>query len=289
MNPQIIAPEFPVSRPRRLRRDDFTSPPGARERADGQRSDLPGLRGRRQGLQQAVPRCRAWCATRWTRCFRWPRNAWRWASRCWPCSPPSIPRSRRRRHRGHQSRRPDPARGARAEGTLPRTRRAVRCGAGPVHQPRPGRRDRRQRLRGQRAHRRDPGQAGADAGRGRRGHGRAQRHDGRPHRRGAPRAGSERLHPHADHGLLGQYASAFYGPFRDAVGSATNLGKSNKMAYQMDPANLDEALREVASDLQEGADMVMVKPGMPYLDVLRRVRTPSACRPSPTRSAASTR
>ena len=86
-----------------------------------------------------------------------------------------------------------------------------------------------------------------------------------------------------------KYASAFYGPFRDAVGSATNLGKSNKMAYQMDPANLDEALREVASDLQEGADMVMVKPGMPYLDVLRRVRTPSACRPSPTRSAASTR
>ena len=73
------------------------------------------------------------------------------------------------------------------------------------------------------------------------------------------------------------------------MGSATNLGKSNKMAYQMDPANLDEALREVASDLQEGADMVMVKPGMPYLDVLRRVRTPSACRPSPTRSAASTR
>ena len=69
-----------------------------------------------------------------------------------------------------------------------------------------------------------------------------------------------------------KYASAFYGPFRDAVGSATNLGKSNKMAYQMDPANLDEALREVASDLQEGADMVMVKPGMPYLDVLRRVK-----------------
>ena len=69
-----------------------------------------------------------------------------------------------------------------------------------------------------------------------------------------------------------KYASAFYGPFRDAVGSATNLGKSNKMAYQMDPGNLDEALREVAADLQEGADMVMVKPGMPYLDVLRRVK-----------------
>jgi len=69
-----------------------------------------------------------------------------------------------------------------------------------------------------------------------------------------------------------KYASAFYGPFRDAVGSAANLGKSNKMAYQMDPANLDEALREVALDLREGADMVMVKPGMPYLDVLRRVK-----------------
>jgi porphobilinogen synthase len=69
-----------------------------------------------------------------------------------------------------------------------------------------------------------------------------------------------------------KYASAFYGPFRDAVGSAANLGKSNKAAYQMDPGNIDEALREVAGDLREGADMVMVKPGMPYLDVLRRVK-----------------
>ncbi|WP_312306588.1 porphobilinogen synthase [Pulveribacter sp.] len=69
-----------------------------------------------------------------------------------------------------------------------------------------------------------------------------------------------------------KYASAFYGPFRDAVGSAANLGKSNKDVYQMDPANTDEALREVALDLAEGADMVMVKPGMPYLDVVRRVK-----------------
>jgi porphobilinogen synthase len=69
-----------------------------------------------------------------------------------------------------------------------------------------------------------------------------------------------------------KFASAFYGPFRDAVGSATNLGKSNKLTYQMDPGNIDEALREVAADLREGADMVMVKPGMPYLDVLRRVK-----------------
>jgi porphobilinogen synthase len=69
-----------------------------------------------------------------------------------------------------------------------------------------------------------------------------------------------------------KYASAFYGPFRDAVGSAGNLGKSNKKVYQMNPANTDEALREVQLDIEEGADMVMVKPGMPYLDVLRRVK-----------------
>ena len=69
-----------------------------------------------------------------------------------------------------------------------------------------------------------------------------------------------------------KYASAFYGPFRDAVGSSSNLGKSNKKSYQMDPANSDEALREVAMDIAEGADMVMVKPGMPYLDVVRRVK-----------------
>jgi porphobilinogen synthase len=69
-----------------------------------------------------------------------------------------------------------------------------------------------------------------------------------------------------------KYASAFYGPFRDAIGSKTALGSADKRTYQMDPANGDEALREVALDLQEGADMVMVKPGMPYLDVVRRVK-----------------
>ena len=69
-----------------------------------------------------------------------------------------------------------------------------------------------------------------------------------------------------------KYASSFYGPFRDAVGSAANLGKGNKYTYQMDPANTDEALWEVGLDLQEGADMVMVKPGMPYLDIVRRVK-----------------
>jgi porphobilinogen synthase len=69
-----------------------------------------------------------------------------------------------------------------------------------------------------------------------------------------------------------KYASAFYGPFRDAVGSAANLGKGNKKAYQMDAGNSDEALREVAMDIAEGADMVMVKPGMPYLDIVRRVK-----------------
>jgi porphobilinogen synthase len=69
-----------------------------------------------------------------------------------------------------------------------------------------------------------------------------------------------------------KYASGFYGPFRDAVGSAANLGKGNKFTYQMDPANANEALWEVGLDLEEGADMVMVKPGMPYLDILQRVK-----------------
>jgi len=69
-----------------------------------------------------------------------------------------------------------------------------------------------------------------------------------------------------------KYASSFYGPFRDAVGSATNLAGGNKYSYQMDPANSDEALHEVALDLEEGADMVMIKPGMPYLDIVRRVK-----------------
>jgi porphobilinogen synthase len=76
-----------------------------------------------------------------------------------------------------------------------------------------------------------------------------------------------------------KYASAFYGPFRDAVGSAKNLGKSDKKTYQMDPGNSDEALREVALDIAEGADMVMVKPGLPYLDVVaavaRELRVPT--------------
>ena len=70
-----------------------------------------------------------------------------------------------------------------------------------------------------------------------------------------------------------KYASAFYGPFRDAVGSSANLGKGNKYTYQMDPANSDEAIREVSLDIAEGADMVMVKPGMPYLDIVRRVKS----------------
>jgi porphobilinogen synthase len=69
-----------------------------------------------------------------------------------------------------------------------------------------------------------------------------------------------------------KYASSFYGPFRDAVGSAAAFGKSNKYSYQMDPANSDEAIREVALDLEEGADMIMIKPGMPYLDIVRRVK-----------------
>ena len=69
-----------------------------------------------------------------------------------------------------------------------------------------------------------------------------------------------------------KYASSFYGPFRDAVGSATNLGKADKKNYQMDPANSDEAIREVSLDISEGADMVMIKPGMPYLDIVHRIK-----------------
>ncbi len=91
---------------------------------------------------------------------------------------------------------------------------------------------------------------------------------------GAIRAAFERAgHVHARIlAYSAKYASAFYGPFRDALGSSGNLGKGNKSTYQMDPANSDEALREVALDLEEGADMVMVKPAMPYLDIVRRVK-----------------
>ena len=86
-----------------------------------------------------------------------------------------------------------------------------------------------------------------------------------------------------------KYASAFYGPFREAVGSKAALGKGDKRTYQMDPGNGDEAIRECALDVAEGADMLMVKPGMPYLDVLHRVKQAFRCRPTPTRSAASIR
>jgi porphobilinogen synthase len=90
-----------------------------------------------------------------------------------------------------------------------------------------------------------------------------------------------------------KYASAFYGPFRDALGSSqvksSGLKAGDKRSYQMDPANGDEAMREVAMDLEEGADMVMVKPGMPYLDLVRRVKGASPFPPSPIRSRANTR
>jgi len=91
---------------------------------------------------------------------------------------------------------------------------------------------------------------------------------------GAIRQALEKEHFHNTRILAysAKYASSFYGPFRDAVGSAANLGGGNKFSYQMDPANSDEALREVQLDLQEGADMIMVKPGMPYLDVVQRVK-----------------
>jgi porphobilinogen synthase len=95
--------------------------------------------------------------------------------------------------------------------------------------------------------------------------------DGRVAALRAARAGAGLSHTR-NLAYAAKYASSFYGPFRDAVGSAANLGKGNKNTYQMDPANSDEALWEVGMDLQEGADMVMVKPGMPYLDVIRRIK-----------------
>ena len=129
---------------------------------------------------------------------------------------------------------------------FPGAGRADRRRARSVHQPRPGRRARRDRLRDQRRDRRDPGRAGAGAGRSRRRHRRAVGHDGRPHRRdprGARRARTTSTR--ASWRTRRSTRRAFYGPFRDAVGSAANLGKSNKKTYQMDPANSDEALREV--------------------------------------------
>lgn len=95
--------------------------------------------------------------------------------------------------------------------------------------------------------------------------------DGRIGRIRAALDGERRIHTRIL-AYSAKYASSFYGPFRDAVGSAANLGKGDKKTYQMDPGNSDEALREVALDLREGADMVMVKPGMPYLDIVRRVK-----------------
>ena len=85
-----------------------------------------------------------------------------------------------------------------------------------------------------------------------------------------------------------KYASAFYGPFRDAIGTAKTL-IGDKRTYQMDPANGDEALREAELDIAEGADMIMVKPGLPYLDIVWRLKEAFGCRPSPTRCRASTR
>ena len=109
--------------------------------------------------------------------------------------------------------------------------------------------------------------------RGRRRRGGAVGHDGRAHRSHSRTRSTKPGNIHTRIlAYSAKYASSFYGPFRDAVGSAANLGKGNKYTYQMDPANSDEALREVALDLEEGADMVMVKPGMPYLDIVRRVK-----------------
>ena len=159
------------------------------------------------------------------------------------------------------------------QGALSRARDPDRRRARSLHQPWAGRRPRRGRLRAQRRDHRDPAAAGAGSGgRGRRHRG-ALRHDGRAHRRHPRGTGIADGFIHTQiMAYSAKYASGFYGPFRDAVGSAANLGRGSKKTYQMDPGNGDEALREVALDLQEGADMVMVKPGMPYLDIVRRVK-----------------
>ena len=116
------------------------------------------------------------------------------------------------------------------------------------------------------------GQAEPGAGRSRLRHPRAVGHDGRAHRRHPREPSNGAGHRNTQiMAYAAKYASAFYGPFRDAVGSSATL-KGDKRTYQMDPANTDEALREVALDIAEGADMVMVKPGMPYLDIVRRVK-----------------
>jgi porphobilinogen synthase len=178
--------------------------------------------------------------------------------------------------RSTQPRWPGAPGGARAEKRISRPGRHDRCGAGPLHQPRPGRparhapeengyilNDETVAMLVQQAL--TQADAGVDI---------VAPSDMMDGRIGAIRAALEaKGHIHTRiMAYSAKYASAFYGPFRDAVGSASNLGKGNKKVYQMDPANSDEALREVAMDIAEGADMVMVKPGMPYLDVVRRVK-----------------
>ena len=132
------------------------------------------------------------------------------------------------------------------------------------------------------------GQDGAGTGRRGRRHSWPVRHDGRAHRRAAGGDGSA---GHRDVTILSyaaKFASGFYGPFRDAVGAGTRL-VGDKATYQINPANREEALACVARDLAEGADMVMVKPGMPYWTFAARSKTASSARPSPTRCRANTR
>ena len=159
------------------------------------------------------------------------------------------------------------------QGTISRTWRDHRRRARSVHEPRAGRAARRHGLRRERHHRHRAREAGALPC-AKPGSNMAAPSDMMDGRIGALRtaldgAGLQRTRIMS---YSAKYASAFYGPFRDAVGSGGNLGGGNKYTYQMDPANTDEALWEVYLDLEEGADIVMIKPGLPYLDIVRRVK-----------------
>jgi len=182
------------------------------------------------------------------------------SSRSWGAGDGAVPGDASRgqvarRQRGLEFQRPRAAGRACAQESGAGTRRDHRRGTRPVHHARPGRHHRRDRLRGERRHRRGPGEAGRLARGGGRRRGRALRHDGRPHRRGPRRTRGRRPHPHAHPRLLRQVRLQLLRsvPRRGRLGRQPRQGQ--QVQLQMDPANSDEALREVELDLDEGADM----------------------------------